>query len=462
MDILFVTPSLTPYPIEAGPAEASAALAKALRNLGHRVSLCAPYPDEPDHALTGLARRLDPLIIEIGASTEHVSVYDGRSSAGVEWTLLEHPALVDLYEDGEAGLYAQTVLARATSALLARERAYDAVHFHGEETALACALVALEQRLSTILSVYSTAAPLRFDASTARRVGLDALLDRRGDLCPLLSGIAHARKVTTSVPRRMLDAPPSGSEGREGEVAQALRARAGDLSAVLGGIDASVWNPLTDSHLFARYTPLDLTGKARSKAMLQSELKLEIDPDVALLGVIESGVGAARIEAVAHELVRTDVQIVVQVLDEDAECVDRLITLSDRMPHRLKVRLGDSQMRAHRIVAAADALVLASDRPALAMAAQRYGTLPVARRGTAAAEVLVDIDPKLASGSGILYDDRSPEATLAGARRAIAAFNRGVPFEKLRARLMRTDHSWERAARAFEHIYAQASENQAA
>ena len=459
MDILFVTPSLTPYPVEAGPAEASTALAKALRNLGHRVSLCAPFPDEPDHALTGLARRLDPLSIEIGAHTEHVSVHDGRSSAGVEWTLLEHPALTDLYEDGEAGLYAQTVLARACSALLARERAYDAVHFHGEETALACALVTLEQRVSTILSVYSLAAPLRFDASAARRVGLDALVDERGRLCPLLSGIAHARRVTTSLPRRMLEAE---SGAREGDIARALKARGGDLSAVLGGVDASVWNPLTDSHLFARYTPLDLTGKARSKAMLQSEVGLELDPDVALLGAIESGVGAARIEAIAHDLVRTDVQLVVQVLDEDAECVDRLIALSERMPHRLRVRLGDSQMRAHRIVAAADALVLASDRPALAMAAQRYGTLPVARRGSAAAEVLVDIDPKLTSGSGILYDDRSPEACLAGARRAIAAFNRGLPFEKLRARLMRTDHSWERAARAFEHLYMQAGDIQAA
>lgn len=459
MDILFVTPSLTPFPVELGPAEASAALAKALRNLGHRVSVCAPYPDEPDLALTGLARRLDPLTIEVGGATEHVSVHDGRSSAGVEWTLLEHPSLVDLYEEGEAGLYAQTVLARAAVALLARERAYDAVHFHGEETALACALVALEKRASTILSVYSLASPLAFDARAARHVGLEALVDETDSLRPLACGIAHARRVTTSVPRRMLEAE---AEGAEGAIARALRARGSDLAAVLGGLDASIWNPLTDAHLFARYTPLDLTGKARNKAMLQRELKLELDPDVALLGAVESGVGAGRIEAIAQDLVRTDVQLVVQVLDEDAECVDRLIALSERMPHRLRVRLGDSQMRAHRIIAAADALVLASDRPALAMAAQRYGTLPVARRGTAAAESLVDIDPKLASGSGILYDDRSAEAFLAGARRAIAAFNRGLPFEKLRARLMRTDHSWERAARAFEHVYMQAGDIQAA
>lgn len=459
MDILFVTPSLTPFPVEAGPAEASTALAKSLRNLGHRVSLCAPYPDEPEAGLTGLARRLDPLLVELGGTTERVSVHDGRSSAGIEWTLLEHPALADLYETNAAGLYAQALLGRATTALLARERAFDAVHFHGEETALACAMVALERRLSTIFSVYSLAAPLRFDAEDARRLGLDALLDERGALCPLLRAITHARRVSTNAPQRVLDVD-AGS--REGEIARALRERGGELQVVLGGLDPAIWNPLTDSHLFARYTPLDLGGKARNKAMLQSELKLAIDPDIALLGVVEAAIGGARVEAIARELVRTDVQLVVQVLDEEAECVDRLIALSERMPHRLKVKLGDSQMRAHRIVAASDALLLASDRPTLAMAAQRYGTLPVARRNTSAAEAIVDIDPKLASGNGILYDERSSEAFLAGARRAIAAFNRGLPFEKLRARMMRADHSWERAARAFEHMYLQAANIQAA
>jgi len=454
-----VTPSLTPFPVEAGPAEASTALAKSLRNLGHRVSLCAPYPDEPDAALTGLARRLDPLLVELGGATERVNVHDGRSAAGVEWTLLEHPALIDLYEEGDAGLYAQALLGRACSALLARERAFDAVHFHGEETALACAMIALERRLSTIFSAYALSAPLTFSSAAAKRVGLETLLDDSGKLCPLLLAVTHARRVSTSAPQRALGV---GGDSREGAIARALRARAGELAVVLGGLDAASWNPLTDSHLFARYTPLDSGGKARNKAMLQSELKLDIDPDVALLGAVESAVGGARLEAIAQELVRTDVQLVIQVLDEDAECVDRLIALSERMPHRLKVRLGDSQMRAHRILAASDALLLASDKPTLCMAAQRYGTLPVARRNTAAGEFIVDIDPKLASGNGILYDERSTEAFLAGARRAIAAFNRGLPFEKLRTRLMRSDHSWERAARAFEHLYMQAGNIQAA
>jgi starch synthase len=459
MDILFVTPSLVPFNVESGPAEACAALSKTLRAQGHRVTVLAPYPEEQDTALTHLARRLDPLMVDIGGQLEAVKVYDGRSSGGVEWLLVEHAGFADLFEDGPAALVGQLVLAKAAVALLARDHSHDTVHAHGEEAALACALIALERRLPTVFSAYSLAKPLCFAREQARKLGLDALLQPDGSLCPILSAIACARRVTTHAPTRTLRAQ-NGSE--ESVVASALLARGADLSSLPFGLDASIWNPLTCQHLVARYTPVDLTGKARNKSMLQHELKLDIDPDVALIGAIEGEIGAERIERIARDLVRTDMQMVVQILDEDAECIDQLIALSERMPHRLQVRIGDSQLRMHRIVSASDALLLAADRPVLAMAAQRYGTLPIARRDSISAETVIDIDPKLATGSGVLYDDRSSEALLAGVRRAVAAFNRGRPFEDLRPRLMGLDHSWERAARAAEHVYAQAAEIQAA
>jgi starch synthase len=459
MDVLFVSPSALPYPIEAGAAEAALALAKALRSLGHRVSIVAPHPEEPDPGLSALARRLDPLSFEVGDTQEHVNVFDGRSAAGIEWILLSHPGLRDLFEDGESGLRAQLILARATAQLLHRERAFDLVHFHGEETALACAVVSLEKRCRTVLGVYSLATPLRFSAALAQHFGLEALLRDDQSLVPQLSAVACATRVVTCVPSALVNA---GSAAGPSSTPAALTARGAELGITPLGLDGAVWNPVIDTRLFARYTPVDLAGKTRNKTQLQQELQLELDPDVALLGAIEGALGAERIYEAARELVKTDVQLVVQVIDEDAPSIEGLIALSERMPHRLQVRLGDSQTRAHRIVAGSDALLLGSDRPLIAMAAQRYGALPVVRRGSVAAESVVDIDPKLATGTGILYDDRSSEALLAGARRAIAAFNRGALFERLRTRLMQVDHSFERAARALEHVYSQATETEAA
>ncbi len=72
-------------------------------------------------------------------------IHDGRSAGGVEWILLQHSALTS-WSSRKSALIAQTLLARATEQLLARERAFDAVHFHGEETALAASLVASTRR----------------------------------------------------------------------------------------------------------------------------------------------------------------------------------------------------------------------------------------------------------------------------------------------------------------------------
>ena len=458
MDVLFVAPSALPYPIEAGAAETCMALAKAIHNLGHRVTVVAPYAEEPELILSGLARRLDPLAFELGEQAVQVNVHDGRSSAGIEWALLEHEALEDIFEDGSSGLLGQAVLARACAALISRERAFDVVHFHGEETALACACAVLEHRVRALFSVYSLVAPLEYTAAAAESVGFAALVEE-GRLVPAAAAVRHAQRIVMHAPSAMKDRV---SEAPDAPLSLALAGRARDVSPLGVGLDPATWNPLTDALIAARYTPTDLTGKARNKSMLQRELGLEVDPDVPLLGAVESAVSAERLPSAIGELVRADVQIVIQVLDEDAHCADALIALSQRVPHRLQVRLGDSQKRAHRIVAASDALLVAGDRPVLSMAAQRYGTLPIAWRGSLSAEAIVDIDAKLTTGNGILVDDRSPTALVAGARRAIAAFNRGRPFERLRSRIMLSDQSWERSARQLEHLYLQLGDSRAA
>jgi glycogen synthase len=66
---------------------------------------------------------------------------------------------------------------------------------------------------------------------------------------------------------------------------------------------------------------------------------------------------------------------------------------------------------------------------------------------------VVDLEPSLTSGNGILCDGPNPAQLIAGARRAIAAFNRGRPFERLRARVMANEASWEQSARVLEQQY---------
>ncbi len=66
MEIIFVTTELSPFVKVGGLADVSAALPKALRALGHAVTIVMPrYPALEEQGLL-LARRLTPLRFNLG------------------------------------------------------------------------------------------------------------------------------------------------------------------------------------------------------------------------------------------------------------------------------------------------------------------------------------------------------------------------------------------------------------
>ena len=65
-----------------------------------------------------------------------------------------------------------------------------------------------------------------------------------------------------------------------------LRARADRVSGILNGVDEETWDPATDAHLGTRYDHWSLPSRARNKAALQKRLRLRVDPDAFLIGVV--------------------------------------------------------------------------------------------------------------------------------------------------------------------------------
>jgi len=94
------------------------------------------------------------------------------------------------------------------------------------------------------------------------------------------------------------------------------------------------------------------------------------------------------------------------------------------------------------------------------MIAQRYGTLPIAHSTGAIQDFVIDCDAQLETGTGFLFDEDSSDALLSATQRAIAAFKH-TDFDGLRRRVMRLDHSWERAGRVFALLYRELTEAEA-
>jgi starch synthase len=471
MDILFITPEIAGYGAEGPTAEAIAALPKALRGHGHRVTVVTPLWSGIDPQRRGLARRLMTVDVEIDGDKVPCELYDGRTTGGVDLLFIGHPELFGGAENMTDGDDQRVVAERAAvfaRAVLGAADKYDgsfgAIHAHDWPGALAIAFAKQDSGLAdvpAILTIHDPSAQGELAGKDAKALGLskkDAKIAEAGGRTNVLAlGLERADHVTTVSPTyaRELAAAPNGAglEERYGAL--------GDkLVGILNGVDSSVWNPATDPRVQSRFDPMDLAGKARNKTHLQRAEGFPVRDDVPLLVLLATSDPSSGFDLfveIAPKVLRNDCQILVVFDGDESDPLRaKLEELSDRWPDRLKVEGHGDGGITHEALAAADLVLVPSRHEPcgfVQMVAHRYGALPVVRRTGGLADTVVDCDAALETGTGFVFDEATSEDLLAAIRRSFSAFQKVEEIDALKRRVMRLDHSWERSARLYERLY---------
>lgn len=473
MEIVFVSSEVVPFSKVGGLADVSAALPKALRALGHKVTVVSLLYGSID--TSGLARRLTKVKVPLAGETVALDVYEARLPSGVTVVLLGGPRVTDrqgVYgEHGEA--YADNhlrfgMLCRgAIEWMRAQPRLPDVVHVHDWSTALLPVMLdhlkEEDPRLAavkTVFTIHNLAHQGIFPLETLEEVGLPRAygsvkeLEFYGACSWLKGGILHATKLTTvsnTYAREIVTA--EGGARMDG----VLRSR-GELLGILNGVDPAVWNPSTDPSLVARYDAEGLANKARCKTDLQQRLNLPVNPDVPVFGMVarmESQKGVDLLVDCAPTLLRQHVQVVVQGSGSPA-LMEAVTALAREMPDKVAYRSDFDDALAHRIYAGSDFFLVPSRFEPCGLAqmyAMRYGTVPVVRATGGLRDTVVDCDPELTTGTGFLFDEATGDALYAAVARALSAYARRGAFAKLVRRTMRGDWSWDRSARRYQSVY---------
>jgi starch synthase len=479
MDILFPVTELSPYAKVGGLADVAAALPKALRQLGHAITVVVPhYPGLDEHGLL-LARRLSPLNVTIGDKTHAIAVYSTRLSSQVEAIFLDAPGLLDrsgVYGDA-SGDYPDNAqrfaLFSKATALLALEWAetgknVDIVHCHDWPTALVPFFVkeafASKPELrapKTVLTVHNAAYQGQFDKALLPQLGIDWSefsvdgIEFYDKINFLKFGILRADAVTTvsETYAREIQHPPLG-QSLEGVFKQ----RKGALTGIVNGVDYAVWNPAVDPHLVARYDAEDVTNKGRCKGALQNELQLPLDPAaplIAFVGRLVAQKGADLIAAALPKLLRSTEAQFVFVGEGSDDIVSELAAAAAKSHGRAVFVRGAHEALAHRVFAAADFVLVPSRFEPCGLVqlyAQRYGSLPIVHATGGLADTVVDCDAQLETGTGFTFNEPSADALASAVQRAVAARSL-VRWPALVRRVMRLDRGWERPARRYERLY---------
>ncbi len=276
----------------------------------------------------------------------------------------------------------------------------------------------------------------------------------------LKAGLFYADKLTTVSPtyaREIQDVEQGcGFDGL-------LRQRAGDLSGILNGVDDTVWNPAVDPFIPQPYSSNDMAGKRRGKATLQQEAGLAVQ-DASPLFCIVSRLTEQKglhlvLDALPGIVARGGQVMVLGAGDTAFEA--QLQAAAAAHPQSVAVHLGYDEQFAHRLIAAADVIMVPSRFEPCGLTqlyGLKYGTLPLVRRVGGLADTVVDASLENlddARATGFVFDQFDAAGIDAAVRRAFALYKRTSEWEDVQAYAMQQQFGWDAAAARYLALYQQ-------
>ncbi len=476
MKIVHVASELFPFIKTGGLADAVAAMAKQLAGFGHEVSIILPgYRAVLEHPDFASAQAEFEIRVEMGGDFlsgevlmlplgERRRLYVVRRD---EYFDRRYPYGVgnrDYDDNAERFIFLDKSVVEILR--LAGLKA-DIVHSHDWQTGLVPVLVrAAEQRsddtlaLSTVMTIHNIA----FQGLFSRRAfGLTDLPDEffsveglefYGQMSMLKAGIVFADRITTVSPTyaREIRTPQFGA-GLEG----VINSRAGDLTGLLNGLDAEVWNPATDALLPANYSVTELAGKrvCRRELLQQSGFDPDFEgPVFGMVARLAHQKGLDLILAVNDFFVANGVRFVL-LGRGDGHYENALREFAAQHPGRFSLSVVLDERKSHLVEAGADFFLMPSIFEPCGlnqMYSMHYGTVPIVTRVGGLVDTVTDVDAQPSEGTGIVVE---PDAASLrkGLARALALFADQERMQATIRRCMQKDFSWAQAARGYEALY---------
>lgn len=485
MRILFVASECYPYVKTGGLADVVAALPPALKALGLDVRLLLPgYPAVLERL--GVMRALRDLRGMPGLPPETpVQLLSSLGEDDIPVYVLDAPALyarpgtIYLGPDGKdwPDNHLRFGALGRTAALLGLDGdgagwRPQVLHAHDWQAGLAAAHLRHpvwpfvgRPRPATVFTIHNLAFQGLFPPATVPLLGLPWTdftpegLEFHGKLGFLKAGLVYSDRLTTVSPTyaREIQGPEMGF-GLDG----VLRARAGDLTGILNGVDTRYWDPAADAHLAAAYDAAHLDGKAANKRALQLAFGLTPDPAAPLFAIVSRLTHQKGIDLVMQALPRLLAQGgQLAVLGTGSRELEAAISAAAAAnPGRVGVNLAYDEGLSHRVQAGADVLMVPSRFEPCGltqMYALRYGTLPLVSHVGGLADTVTDVtESSLADGSatGFVFAPVQVGALVQAIDRALALYQRPALWRQVQVSAMGRDVGWEASARAYADLYA--------
>ncbi len=476
LNIITIASEMVPFAKTGGLADVAGSLAKLYHQAGHRSVAIIPAYQAIDRNLMQLEPAGMEFDVALGQGAERLMIFVSRAVPGITTYLIDHPyfnSRPGLYgtNQGDYGDNAQRFIlfARASLELLIRlGLKSDVIHCHDWQTGLVPVYLKniyagdpAFQSARTVFTIHNLAFQGLFPPETMLAARLPwALfhidgLEFYGKMNFLKGGLSFADHITTVSPTyaREILTPEFGC-GLHG----LLAVRQHQLTGIINGIDYSEWDPATDRSLPARYDVSNFDNKQIAKRLLCKRVGLEYDPGKPLLGMVSRLAAQKGLDIIVESLPRVfERQTNLVVLGTgDIGYHELLRSSQQQYPGHFGLELAFDNELAHLIYAGSDMFLMPSRYEPCGLGqliALRYGAIPIVRNTGGLADTIVDYHRDPRNANGFAFNEYSPAAFSGAIDRAIGLYEDKPSWQRLTARAMSCDYSWEASARKYLELF---------
>lgn len=441
--VLFATAEAAPIARVGGLAEASAGLIRSLQtSTGLELTVVLPdyggvlLEDEVTTELH-LPEWVGPATLRTGIAPELGEVH----LVGFEAMSRPHPyfdAMGEGWADNDLRFFGFS----AAIAAIAKEREPDVVHLNDWHTAFALGWLDRPTVYTIHTLGYQGHADSRWlDVILPERV---VAFERFGEVNPAAGAIRLADQVIAVSPnyaKEILD--PTRGAGLD----MLLAERGSDLVGIRNGIDTSLWNPLTDTSIAARYGRTKLAKKAETAEVLRTRVGWE-NNDGPLIGMVTRLVEQKGIDLVlglVPYLQQMGARLL--LLGSGSERLSIWAReLASEYADQFAFIDGYDLDLAHQIFAGSDLFCMPSRFEPCGLAqmqAMRYGSIPVVTPVGGLVDTVIDADLDQKNGTGFVSLTVDAVGMLDALHRATRAWQVRRRREAIQKRGMAVDWSWD-------------------
>ena len=226
------------------------------------------------------------------------------------------------------------------------------------------------------------------------------------------------------------------------------------LTGILNGIDVDMYNPETDSALFANYSAENLDGKSICKTELQKMLGLPVKdvPMIAMITRLVSHKGLELVKTVAEDILHENVQFVL-LGTGDTTYEDYFRNLGSKYEGKMSANIAFNGDLSKKIYSGADIFLMPSVSEPCGlsqMIASRYATVPVVRE---TGGLFDSIKPYGAGGNGFTFASCNPYDMLYVIHEALDTYKNTEAWKCLMKKAAKVDFSWLKSADEYKKLY---------